>query len=233
MVQRFAQRSSAQRSLAQRGPWLQAIGLALLALVTATQSGCLGIMANLIHAVGADKVPAEFDELEDCHIAVVTLTDNSQYSDDVVARTLSRRVGEILLAEVKDLTLVREDQIEQWRDTHGWDSTDYVSIGRGVEADKIVGIELTNLRLRDGATLYRGRADVLITVIETKTGAVVFKKELDDFTYPVAAGQYTTETTETKFQRLYLNMLAKQISRTFHPYDFAETVALDAAIASQ
>ncbi len=210
---------------------LPLLGLSAALLVAA--SGCMGVFANLYHAVGADKLPAQFEGLKESHVAVVTITDSSQYSDDAAARTLSRRVGEILLSEVKALTLVREDQIEQWRDTNGWDSVDFLSIGKGVKADKVVGIELTNMQLRDGATLFRGRADVMVTVTDTKTGSVLYKHEFDEFTYPISAGQYTTETSEARFQKLYLSMLAKQISRLFHPYDYSDTIANDAAIASQ
>ncbi len=210
-----------------------AVCVALFATLLLGQVGCMGIFANLYHAVGADKIPADFEGLKDSRVAVVTVTDNSQYTDDVAARTLSRRVGEILLKEIKGVTLVREDEIEQWRDTNGWDSIDFMSIGKGVKADKVLGIELTNMQLRDGATLYRGRANVMITVTEIASGSIVYKKELEEFTYPISAGQYTTETTEAKFQRLYLGMLSKQIGRMFYPYDFSETVAMDAAIASQ
>lgn len=211
----------------------QLLGSSLLVLLILCQAGCLGVLANFVHAVGADKVPAKYKGFKDAKIAIVTVTDSSQYSDDVAARLLSRRVGEILTDEVKGLTLVREDQIEQWRDTNGWDKIDYLAIGKGVKADQVLGIELTNMRLRDGATLYRGRADVRVVVIDTKTGDQLFESSLDEFTYPTTAGQYTTETTETKFQKLYLGVLAKQIARSFYPYDFNETIALDAAIASQ
>lgn len=210
---------------------LPMIGMTSVLLLCA--SGCMGAFANLYHAAGLDKLPAEYEGLKKSHVAIVTITDSSLYSDDAAARTLSRRVGELLLKEVKEMTLVREDQIEQWRDTNGWDSIDFLSIGKGVKADKVVGIELTNMQLRDGATLYRGRADIMVTVTDTKTGNVLYKKELDEFTYPISSGQYTSETTESKFQKLYLSMLAKQIARMFHPYDFAETIATDAAIASQ
>lgn len=209
------------------------VGIPLLAALLMTQAGCLGLYANLIHAVGGDKVPAEFEGLEDCRLAVVTVTDSSQYSDDISARILNRRIGDIFTDELDDVELVREDQIEQWRDTNGWDATDFVSVGRGVKADKVLGIELTNMRLRDGATLYRGRADVLIKVIDVKDGAVLFRREIDEFTYPVSAGQYTSETTEPRFRKLYLGMVAKQIARRFHPYDFSEYIAIDGAIASQ
>ena len=219
-----------RRSLGRKKYGLAALMLASLLM---TQSGCMGLYANLMHAVGADQVPAEYDELPESRLAVVTLTDSSQYSDDVSARLLSRMVGDILLKEVDDVKLVREDQIDQWRDTNGWDSVDLGDIGRGVKADKVLGIELTNLRLREGQTLYRGRANVAIKIIDPKTDDILYRRTIDEFTYPTTAGQHTSETTEKRFRKLYLGMLARQIARSFHPWDMTEDFALDSVIASQ
>ncbi|WP_044302540.1 hypothetical protein [Rhodopirellula sallentina] len=198
-----------------------------------TQTGCLGIVSNLMHAVGADRIPAECDALKDSKVAVVTMTDQSHYSDDIASRLLNRRVRDILSMEVKGLTLVHEDAVQQWRDTHGWDNIDYLEIGKSIKAEKLLAIELTDMRLRDGATLYRGRAGVQLIVYDIEQEKVVFRKEIDEFTYPVNAGQYTSETTEPKFRKLFLGMLAQRIARVFHPYDFADTVALDGALASE
>ena len=217
---------------AQLRQWSIIAGLVIIGAILTTQSGCLGLYSNLMHAVGADKGPAEFEGLTESRLAIVTVTDSSQYSNDTSARLLSRQVGGILMKEVKDLTLIREDLIEQWRDQNGWDSVDFVSIGRGVKADKLLGIEVTNLRLRDGATLYRGRADVNLSVIDIATGDVLYRRELDEFTFPTSAGQYTSETTEKRFRKLYLDMLALQIARSFYPWDFSETIAIDGSIAS-
>ncbi len=205
---------------------------ALLGVVMLTQAGCM-LYANFVHAVGADKVPAKYDGLADTKLAIITVTDSSHYSDDVSARLLSRKVGEALTSELDDLSLVREDQIQQWRDTHGWDSIDYRAIGKGLNAEKVLGIELTNMRLRDGATLYRGRADVTLSVIDVESGDILYRGELDDYTFPMSAGQHTSETTEARFRKLYLGMMAKQISRQFHPYDQSELFALDGIMASQ
>lgn len=207
--------------------------LLIAAGILVTQTGCLGVYSNLMHAVGADKVPAEYEGLEDSRLAIVTVTDSSQYSNDTSARILSRLVGETLLKEVDELTLVREDLIEQWRDENGWESIDFVSIGKGVKADKVLAIELTNLRLRDGATLYRGRADVTMSVIDVESGDILFRDDLEEWTFPTHAGQYASETTETRFRRLYLDMLATQLCRSFYPWDFSETIAIDGSIASQ
>lgn len=205
--------------------------VALLFACTLTPVGCTGL-ATFMHAVGVDMIPAEYEGLEDATVAVVTLTDSSQYSNDVAARELSRFVGEILTKEVDDIQLVREDKIEQWRDVNGWDSLNFDEIGKGVHAQKVLGIEMANLRLRDGATLYRGRADVVINVIDAETGNVEYTRTLEEFTYPNIAGQYTSETTETKFRKLYLKMLAEEIGRSFHRYDLTDRIAADSQIAS-
>ncbi len=208
----------------------------LLSLVLATQVGCLGLLSNFMHAVGADKVPADYKDakkLAKGRLAIVTLADNSEYSDNISARLLSRNVREILTRELSGVSLVREDEIADWRDSNGWDKVDFAAIGKGVKADKVIGIELRNLRLRDGATLYRGRSDATVVVIDVPTGEVLYRRDLDEYTYPTTAGQYTSETTESRFRKLYLGMLATQIGRSFHAYDFSDTVAIDGAIASQ
>jgi hypothetical protein len=210
-----------------------AISLPLVAILVASQSGCLGIAANLMNVVKGHTVKAEYDGLESQRVAVVTITDSSQYSDDASARILSRRVSDILQSQVKKIEIVREDEVQQWRDRNGWDAIEFIDIGRGVKADKVVAIEMTNMRLRDGATLYRGRATVTTTVYDVKTGSVEFRRHLDEFTYPETAGQYTSETTETKFRALYLSVLASKLSRFFHSYDYSDTVALDATIITQ
>ena len=210
-----------------------ALAFGLIAVGLATQTGCLGMAANLMNVVRGHTVKAEFPGLADKRVAIVTVTDSSQYSDDASARILSRRVAEILGREVKDIEIVREDEVQQWRDRNGWDAIEFLDIGRGVKADKVVGIEMTNLRLRDGATLYRGRAEVTVSVYDIATDTMEFRRHLEEFTYPVSAGMYTSETTESKFRNLFLGVLASKVSRYFHGYDFSDTVALDAAIVNQ
>lgn len=205
----------------------------LMGIVTLTQAGCIQFVANMINAVHGDNLPAEFDGLQEKKVAVVTVTDTSQYSNDISALMLTRYVSEVMKSEVKGIQLVREDEVEQWRDTQGWESLDYVALGKGVKADKVVSIELTDLRLREGQTMYRGHAGATITVYDMATGSRDFRRTLTDYTYPVTAGLFTTETTEEKFRRVFLDMLGKRIARHFHPYDFRDGVATDAKIVNQ
>ena len=210
-------------------PTRSAAWIACLTLVCALavfQSGC-GIASNLMHGLGMDMIPAEYEGLEESKVAIVTLTDSSQYSNDVAAQDLSGRIGGILTLKVKDVKLVRDDQIAKWRDLNGWDAIDFQDIGEGVEADKVLGIELTNLKLREGQTLYRGKSDVIIKVIDVASGTIDYQRSIDEFTYPTLAGQDVAGISESKFRRRYLTMLAREIARSFHPYDMTDRFAMD------
>ncbi|MEM6473153.1 MAG: hypothetical protein AAF802_26565 [Planctomycetota bacterium] len=200
-------------------------------MLLACQPGCLGVISNIMHATGADKTPAAYDGLEKSRVAIVTVTENSQFGDDTSARILSRNISQWIGSEVKEVDLVREDKISDWRDTHGWDQLEFAEIGRGVEADKVLAIEVANLKLRDGPTLYRGNADVRVSVIDSKTGEELFSSEIEEFQYPITAGVYTNETTESRFRKLYLGILGKRIARQFFPFDAHEDFALDGFIA--
>lgn len=223
---------SAISKVSHTGHSLRIACFSMLAIAAIVQAGCLGLASNLMHAVGVDMIPAEYTGLEENTVAVVVVTESSHYSKDPSAKVLSRQVGAILTQKVDDLQLVREDKIEQFRDVHGLDA-DYASIGEGVGAQKVVGIELSNLSLQEGPTLYRGRSDVTIQVIDVETGNIDYTRSLDEFTYPKLAGQYTSETNESHFRKLYLGMLAEEIGRSFHPYDMTDRIAADSIIASQ
>jgi hypothetical protein len=209
------------------------LAVLLLACLMLTQPGCLGITSNLMHMVGADMIPPQFEGLEESRLVIVTSTESSHYKDDVSAQILSKSVGAILTQKVDDVKLVRQSEIDQWRDRFGWENNDMVALGKEVEADKVVAIELDNVKLRDGKSMYRGSADVVVTVYDCETGDELYRREMDEYTFPRTAGQHITETTESNFRKVYLGMLASEIGRSFHAYDLSDTFALDGAIASQ
>jgi hypothetical protein len=214
------------------GVYFAAISIGL-ALVVVCQTGCLGLASQMMHVAGLNLSPAECDGLDDSTVAVVTITDSTQYTNDSAARDLSRRVGSVLTTEGDDITLIREDLVQQYRDVHGYESDNFSAIGKEVGADKVLVIEMTDLSLRDGATLFQGSADVHLQVVDVKTGNTIYQDHIDQYTFPKSTGQHTSETTEKRFRKLYLTMLASEIGRRFHPFDPTETVAQDVLIASR
>ncbi len=215
-------------SLTQR--FTLVIGSALLVAGLGASIGCTSVLTTVLYAMGADLTPAEYDGLNGSRVAIVVVTDGSQYSDDVTSRTLSRSIGEILEIEGKQIALVAEEEVDSWKDVNGWEQLDFAALGKGVKADKVIGIELTGMKLREGQTLFRGRANVTTTVYDAKSGRKEFRRSLEDFTFPVHTGKYASETTEARFRRDFLEVLARRIARYFHRYDPRDSVALDAVI---
>ena len=84
--------------------------LAFLAALMISQPGCLGLIANFMHAV-KPGVPAQCEELEDSMVAIVTTTESSPYKDDIAAQILSKHLGSVLTQKVGDLKLVRQRQL--------------------------------------------------------------------------------------------------------------------------
>ena len=72
-----------------------------------------------------------------------------------------------------------------------------------------------------------------LQVIDVETGNTLFRRTMDQYTFPKSTGQHTSETTEDRFRKLYLKMLANEIGRMFHPFDGTERIALDSKIVSQ
>ena len=212
---------------------LAVVLLSLVSLAALVQTGCLGLASNLMHAAGMDMIPAEYEGLEESAVAVVVLTPSAMHHDDPAAIELTKHLRHELSAGVKKVQLIREDRIAQWWDTNGYESDDFADLGRTVDADRVLVVDLQNLRLKDGATLYRGTADVTMEVIDVESGHAVHTKSIDEFRFPKMAGQHTSETSEKRFRALYLRMLAAEIGRSFRPFDAHERFALDGMIASQ
>jgi hypothetical protein len=70
-------------------------------------------------------------------------------------------------------------------------------------------------------------------VIDVASGTIEYKRSIDEFNYPTLAGQDSSGITESRFRRLFLSMLAQEISRSFHPYDMTDRFAIDGKFASQ
>ena len=205
--------------------------LASLPIAALPAAGCLGLASNLMHAAGMDMVPARYEGLEKSKTAVVVRTPRSRRGQDPAADELASRLATVLTTRVDDAVVVPASKIENWYDLNGFENDDYDQLAADLTADRVLVVEMPRLELRDGQTLYRGRADCQLSVIDAEAGGMAYTATIDDYTFPRVAGQHTSETTLRRFRGLYLTMLAAEIGRHFHKYDAVETVALDSRIA--
>lgn len=207
------------------------LSLLLCAVLLSGSTGCVKLAANWINAIRGNEIPAEYDGFKEQRVAVVCGTDQGLSSDATTAIVTSY-VHTALKQNVKKIDLVRPQEIEQWLDVHGTVESDYVEIGRAVKADKLLAIDLSKLRVKDGPTLYRGRCDVGVTVYDiADDGAIVFRKQVPDFTFPKDSATIA-DTSETKFRNMFIKIIAHKVAGMFFPLDPTADYGLDATANS-
>ena len=137
------------------------------------------------------------------------------------------------LTEQVRIELVRADEIADWVDRNQWNEIDYIQVGKGVHADLVIALDVESFRLREGATLFKGKASVHTTVFDIGNGgAVVFESSTFEFAYPENGARHSTETNESSFRRLFIRSLARHLAKDFFAYDRQEDFAYDATSIS-
>jgi len=184
--------------------------------------GC-SLVPHIAYVAGGTMTAAQYKGLEEARVAVVCVSDGSSYGAGNESERLARGIAKILQERVPDIDVVRWSEIADWIDRKGWDEIDYREVGRGVKADRVVAIDLTGFRVREGGSLFKGHADLIVTVFDmTKGGQEVFRKEITDFTFPSTGPTHATDTNESKFTGQYLRVLAREVAKHFHQYDMID-----------
>lgn len=202
----------------------------LLLSTTVVLAGC-GALVNIAHVIWGHKAPAEYGGLEDQKVAVVCMMKSAPYGSDRTPETLARLVELTLQKEVDGIEIIHQKEVGDWTDNHDWEAVDYNEIGRAVDADKVLAIELSSYSLHEGQTLYQGSADADITVYDiSDKGRVKFHRELFEYKFPVNGGRPIIEMSEKRFEQTYLRMLSQKIANYFYDYELASVTATDAAM---
>ena len=201
------------------------IRLALLAclLLTPLCGGCSTLL-TVAYLIAPEDVPAEFKGLRGKHVAVVCRPIvELQFSDAGSSRQLAGLIGSQLEQKLRNTKVISQQEVARWLDENSW--VDYPTLGKSLDADMVVGIDLEEFRLHEGSTLFRGRATAHVRVYDVAAKKVVFEKRLDDFSFPANTAIPTTDRSEAEFREMFLQIVAQRISRTFHAYESREHFA--------
>jgi hypothetical protein len=134
-----------------------------------------------------------------------------------------------LLAEhVAKIEIVEQDEVEKWEDENNWE--EYTDIGKALQADMVVGIDLDQFSLLQGQTLYQGKASIDLAVYDMKHGRrPVYQKTLPQQLYPPNAPIPAADKSLVEFRQQFLQVLAGQIGRHFYEHDSTADFAIDSA----
>ena len=199
------------------------LGLSLLS------TGCNVISTGLYVLTGTDT-EAEFKELPGKKVAIVCRpTTSLDFNNSSVSTMLAQQIGARLQQNIKKIEIVDQRRVGDWTDENTWE--DYVEIGKALNADLVIGVDLEEFNLYQGQTLYQGRADVHFAVYDvTKDKIHVWEKFLPPVVYPPTAPIPASELPEGAFRRKFVGALADQISKYFYPHDSTADFAADSTV---
>lgn len=202
--------------------------LLLPAFAVATSTGCIRQMAQLMYVIKGHEIPAKYSGLKGQRVAIVCVSDQTAYGPDTLTFTVSKYVSVKLQQGVKDIEVISPPKVDSWVDQNGWDPDSVVALGQDLKADKVLVIEIGSYSIHEGATIFKGNADVSTTVYDiTKDGQVVFVHGPEPFSFP-KNGRPAIHSTDRQFEAFYLARLTDHLSRLFVPHDKMDSFAEDA-----
>jgi hypothetical protein len=141
---------------------------------------------------------------------------------DLLSQQLKRSFKE----NGEKVSLVPLSQIEAYKDRHpDWKSMNLEELGQKFDADYVIYLELHSLSLYEqgsGNTLYHGRADVSVHLVNVNDPASESFQDDPSYEYPVSKGPIAADDmTPRKFRLDFLTYIAKRLSWNFtaHPID--------------
>lgn len=192
-----------------------------------TASGCTSGLATAMYLIRGTDIRAEYNGLKDKRVAVVCrpLVD-LQYRSSNAAKDIGRELGKLLKQGVRKIDVIDHRKIAEWLDENSWD--EYVEVGRAVEAEMVVGIDLEHFTIFESQTLYQGKANVTVRVYDCQTGEMTYEKILPQIVYPPNTAIATSEKQESQFRREFVRVVADQVGRHFYNHDRYADFASDA-----
>lgn len=182
-----------------------------------------------MYVLKGDDNPAEFDDLKEKRVAVAVSTEEG-FGGDAAGVLVARHISSLLANNVKKIQMVNQEEVDRIIGDQSAPAQNMHLIASRVKADYIIYVNLENLRLKEGKTLYKGRCEATVSVFQPNvSNGPVFTKRLPEFVYP-GVGAPITDFNEAEFQRVYLTVLSTRIGRLFYPYDRGSDVAMDATI---
>ena len=203
--------------------WLAALGVAL----AITQLGCVRLITTMGYFIQGTNDDPEFEGLKDKKVAIVCRPlIELKYGAGTAANDLAERVGQKLRQNGKRIKIVKQSKVSNWTDENP--EQELEEIGRGVQADVVLGIDIVEFSLYQGQTLYQGKSQVKLTVCNVADGEILWQESMRQIVWPTRGGQSTQDKPVQQFQREYIEILATEIGNHFYPHDhFARNSELD------
>ncbi len=126
------------------------------------------------------------------------------------------------------ITVVHPDRVQEWLDKHDdWDKPDEIGEATGATHVIFVDVHKYNLFEENSHELFRGKAELLVSVFKMQKGdqaEKIYTKEITSL-YPLTAPRATSEISYDRFRRQYLGRLSEEVGRLFYEYFNGDDIA--------
>ncbi|HLN31464.1 MAG TPA: hypothetical protein VK395_27230 [Gemmataceae bacterium] len=214
------------------GSYLRYRTLVLLLIAAALGTGCNILALPFFLLPGMDPkydAPCKLasdDKDKEVNVVILASTELETRPEFLkVDRELSLLLCSQLEAGFKKnkekVKLVKISKIEKYKDDHpNWHAMDAQEIGKYFRADYVINLEVNSLTLYEPGsvnTLFRGRADITIDVVDVHkpSEGPIYK---DEYTveYPKTKGPISADSSNVnQFRQLFLKRVAKELSWRF------------------
>ncbi len=206
--------------------WRKLSWSCLVVAVLGFTGGCTGLFTMAAYLIKGTDAPAEFKGLKDKRVAVVCRAPVTMNTDQALgSRELAERVTFLLQANVPKIKTIDQQDVADWTDENTWE--DFRDIGKALDAEMVVGIDIDEFSLQRSSSVYQGRAKVRISVYDMETGGRVYDKQPNQFLYPNSGGMPTNNIPRAEFRRHFVFQLAEQIGSKFYAHDPRSVFASD------
>jgi hypothetical protein len=188
-------------------------------------AGCSAV-STLAYFINPNDTPAAYAGLRDKKTVVVCRAESLEYSDPLIGRELSGVIGKKLEQNDKKIAVVDDQKLADWTDRNDW--SDYRKVGKALNSDMVVGVDIERFVIRQGPTLLQGQADVRISVYDIKeNGKKVWEYRPATIKFPPNAPIPAGERQEAEFRRQFIDIVAEYVAHNFYAYNSRDLHALD------
>jgi len=197
------------------------VGLGLTVMVS---SGCTYLIPLFMIGEHKQTIPAEYDGLRNSRTMVLVWAGQETLFDYPYIRLeLATFISDQLRNEVEGIELVEPARVEDHIQRTLAMAFDPVEVGRRFQADKVIYLELLEMRMRrpESPTLLQGTISASVAVFDTQAdidGLQRFELATVTTTYPEGQPVLNNRgAVELVRQQTYINF-AEQTARKFYEY---------------
>jgi hypothetical protein len=146
--------------------------------------------------------------------------------DQELSNALYKQLKESFESNEEKVTLIPTNKVQEFKNTHpGWQEMHPADIGRFFKVDYVISLEINSLSLYEpgnNRTMYRGRSNVSVTLIEVKTPDEAPERREFSCLYPSDAHGpelVDAEMPPARFREKFVGYMAKRLSWYFSEHE--------------